>query len=82
MPEDGDHARSQAGHNGMGVSAAGLFCAGRILLTSPATDDPIIMILIAMGISGIVMLVFGGLCLAARIRKSREAKKAEKDNRK
>ena len=75
MPEDGDHARSQAGHNGRGVSGAELFCTGQILLTSPATDDPIVVIIAAMVISGSVMLVFGGLTLAAKIRRAREAKK-------
>lgn len=62
----------------MGVSAADLFTAGQILLTSPATDDPIVVIVIAMVISGVLMLVCGGLGLAARIRRAKEAKTAEK----
>lgn len=59
----------------MGVSGAELFCLGQILLSSPATDDPIVVIIAAMVISGTVMLVFGGLSLAAKIRRARKAEK-------
>lgn len=59
----------------MGVSGAELFCPGQILLSSPATDDPIVVIIAAMVISGTVMLVFGGLSLAAKIRRARKAEK-------
>ena len=85
MPEDGDHARSQAGHHGMGVTNAGftasLFLPG--LIVSPATDDPVVLIGLVMGISGAVMLVCAGLTLADRIKQARKKKRlAEKQNRK
>ncbi|MBQ8641287.1 MAG: hypothetical protein IJ480_03645 [Clostridia bacterium] len=58
----------------MGVSTADIFAAAALLPTmlSPATDDPIVAIAVVMGISGVLMLVCGGLGIAARIRHSRE----------
>ena len=61
----------------MGVSAAELLFTEQILLTAPLTDDPVVVIVIAMAISGGLMLICGGLSLAARIRRAREAKKVE-----
>ena len=64
----------------MGVSAAALF-TGQILLTAPLTDDPVVVIVIAMAVSGGLMLICGGLSLVARIRRAREAKKVEKSKK-
>ena len=66
----------------MGVSVAELFPAGQHLLTSPLTDDPVVVIVIAMAVSGGLMLICGGLSLAARIRRAREAKKADEKYKK
>ena len=75
MPEDGDHARSQAGHHGMGVRTTGIFLTEEILaVISPATDDPIVPIAIVMGISGSLMLGLGILRIVEWIRRKREEK--------
>ena len=84
MPEDGDHARSQAGHHGMGVTNAGfsaLFSLP-VVLSSPATDDPIVLISVVMGISGAAMLICIGLTLADRIKKARMQKKSAEKQKK
>ncbi len=80
MSEDCDHARSQAGHDGMGVRIVDTDFLLTIL--APATDDPIIAIALVMGVSGVLMLVCGGLGIAARIRRAREEKEAGKNTRK
>jgi len=75
MPEDCDHARSQAGHHGMGVRTTGIFLTEEILaVISPATDDPIVPIAIVMGISGSLMLGLGILRIVEWIRRKREEK--------
>lgn len=75
MPEDGNHARSQAGHYGMGVRTAAFFRTEEILtVLSPATDDPVVAIAVVMGISGGLMLVLGILRIAEWIRRKREEK--------
>jgi len=84
MPEDGDHARSQTGHHGMGVTNAGFagLCFLPGMIVSPITDDPVVLIGTVMGISGIVMLVCGALTLSDRIKQARKQKKlTEKQNR-
>ena len=69
----------------MGVRSAGftgLFCLSGMIF-SPATDDPIVLVGLVMGISGIAMLVCGGLAVADRIKQARKAKRlAERQNRK
>ena len=75
MPEDGDHARSQAGHYGMGVRTAAFFRTEEILtVLSPATDDPVVAIAVVMGVSGSLMLFLGILRIAEWIRRKREEK--------
>jgi len=75
MSEDCDHARSQAGHHGMGVRTTGIFLTEEILaVISPATDDPIVPIAIVMGISGSLMLGLGILRIVEWIRRKREEK--------
>lgn len=77
MPEDRDHARSQAGHYGMGIRTAVFFPVGEILAVSaPLTDDPVVPIVVVMGISGALMLVLGTMRVLEWIRK----KKAEKEH--
>lgn len=75
MPEDCDHARSQAGHNGMGVRTAAFFRTEEILaVISPLTDDPIVPIAVVMGVSGSLMLGLGILRVVEWIRRKREEK--------
>lgn len=71
MPQDRDHARSQARHYVMGVIAETVFTCTPVL-SAPPTDDPIVVITIMLVVSGALMLVCIGLGIAARIRRKRE----------
>lgn len=72
MPEDRDHARSQAGHHVLGVRMQTAFFGVIPLSLSPATDDPIVWILWMMGISGVLMLGCIGYWLIGKLRQKRE----------
>ncbi len=76
MSEDGDYARSQARLHGMGVRTAFVLPTvyPGVLLTAvaPFTDDPLVPIVLVMGISGVLML----WCLVGTlVKKYRQAKR-------
>lgn len=76
MPEDGDHARSQAGHHVLGIRMPIAFCVAygvnQNMWFSPMTDDPIVMILWVMAISGVLMLGCIAVWLVGKLRHKRE----------
>ncbi len=74
MSENCPHARPETRHHGMGVRIACVFWTVLPGVTSPPTDDPIVPIVIAMVLSGTMMLGCIGFTLYKKLRQMRDKK--------